>query len=114
MFDEKRVFVPGPSPGPIVFYGVRIGVPICEDIWGPDPVECILETGGEILLVGNASPYERDNLLIRQNVALSRVVESGLPLIYLNMIGGQDEVVFEGASFGLNADRGLRRRDDTI
>jgi len=107
VFDEKRVFVPGPSPGPIVFRGVRIGVPICEDIWGPDPVECILETGGEILLVGNASPYERDKLLIRQNVAVSRVVESGLPLIYLNLIGGQDEIVFEGASFALNADRSL-------
>ena len=107
VFDEKRVFVPGPSPGPIVFNGARIGTPICEDIWGPDPVECILETGGEILLVANASPYERDKLLIRQNVAVTRVVESGLPLIYLNMVGGQDEIVFEGASFGLNADRGL-------
>ena len=107
VFDEKRVFVPGPSPGPIVFRGVRIGTPICEDIWGPDPVECILETGGEILLVANASPYERDKLAIRQNVAVNRVVESGLPLIYLNMVGGQDEVVFEGASFALNADRSL-------
>src|SRR5271157_5489178 len=107
VFDEKRVFAPGPSPGPIVFRGVRIGVPICEDIWGPDPVECILETGGEILLVGNASPYERDKLIIRQNIAVSRVVESGLPLIYLNMIGGQDEIVFEGASFALNSDRSL-------
>ena len=56
VFDEKRVFVPGPSPGPIVFRGVRIGTPICEDIWGPDPVECILETGGEILLVAQRSP----------------------------------------------------------
>ncbi len=107
VFDEKRVFSPGPSPGPIVFRGVRIGVPICEDIWGPDPVECILETGGEILLVANASPYERDKLVIRQNMAVARVVESGLPLIYLNMIGGQDELVFEGASFALNADRSL-------
>jgi NAD+ synthase len=107
VFDEKRVFTPGPSPGPIVFRGVRIGVPICEDIWGPDPVECILETGGEILLVPNASPYERDKLAIRQNIAVNRVVESGLPILYLNMIGGQDEVIFEGASFALNADRSL-------
>jgi NAD+ synthase len=107
VFDEKRVFSPGPSPGPIVFKGVRIGVPICEDIWGPDPVECILETGGEILLVPNASPYERDKLAVRLNIAVNRVVESGLPLIYLNMIGGQDEIVFEGASFALNADRSL-------
>src|SRR6516165_1120279 len=107
VFDEKRVFAPGPSPGPIVFRGVRVGVPICEDIWGPDPVECILETGGEILLVPNASPYERDKLVIRQNVAVSRVVESGLPLIYLNMVGGQDELAFDGGSFALNANRSL-------
>ena len=107
VFDEKRVFAPGPSPGPIVFRGVRVGVPICEDIWGPDPVECILETGGEILLVANASPYERDKLAIRKSVAVARVVESGLPIIYLNKVGGQDELVFEGASFALNADRSL-------
>ena len=107
VFDEKRVFKAGPSPGPISFKGVRIGVPICEDIWGPDPVECILETGGEILLVPNASPYERDKLGVRQQVAVSRVVESGLPLIYLNQVGGQDELVFEGASFALNGDRSV-------
>ena len=70
VFDEKRVFAPGPAPGPIVFRGVRIGVPICEDIWGPDPVECIAETGGEILLVPNASPYERGKLAIRRKVAV--------------------------------------------
>src|SRR5271166_550359 len=107
VFDEKRVFVPGPSPGPIVFNGVRIGAPICEDIWEPDPVECILETGGEILLVGNASPYERNKLATRQSIAVNRVVESGLPLIYLNLMGGQDEIVFDGASFVLNVDHSL-------
>ena len=105
VFDEKRVFRPGPDPGPISFRGVRIGVPICEDIWGPNPVECITETGGEILLVPNASPYERDKLAVRQAMAVARVVESGLPLIYLNQVGGQDELVFEGGSFVLNADR---------
>src|SRR5271156_5069416 len=107
VFDEKRVFRPGPAPGPLSFRGVRIGVPICEDIWGPEPVECIAETGGEILLVPNASPYERDKLAIRQNMAGARVVESGLPMIYLNQVGGQDELVFEGGSFALNADRAL-------
>ena len=107
VFDEKRVFTPGPSPGPLTFRGVRIGVPICEDIWGPDPVECIAETGGEILLVPNASPYERDKIGVRHQVAVNRVVESGLPLIYLNQVGGQDELVFEGGSFALNADRSL-------
>ena len=107
VFDEKRVFRPGPDPGPLTFKGVRLGVPICEDIWGPDPVECIAETGGEILLVPNASPYERDKLAVRQAIAVARVVESGLPLIYLNAVGGQDELVFEGGSFALNADRTL-------
>ncbi|MGD1038836.1 MAG: NAD+ synthase, partial [Roseiarcus sp.] len=107
VFDEKRVFRPGPAPGPMVFRGVRIGVPICEDVWGPDPVECIAETGGEILLVPNASPYERDKLAIRRKVAGARVRESGLPLVYLNQVGGQDELVFEGASFALNADGSL-------
>jgi NAD+ synthase len=107
VFDEKRVFAPGPDPGPLSFRGVRIGVPICEDIWGPDPVECIAETGGEILLVPNASPYERGKVATRLNVAVARVVESGLPLIYLNQVGGQDELVFEGASFALDADHSV-------
>ena len=107
VFDEKRVFAAGPMPGPIVFKGVRVGVPVCEDIWGPDVVECITETGGEILLVPNGSPYWRDKTDVRMNVAIARVVESGLPLVYLNLIGGQDELVFDGGSFGLNADRSL-------
>ena len=107
VFDEKRVFAAGPLPGPIVFQGVRIGIPICEDIWGPDPVECITETGGEILLVPNGSPYERDKFHIRLNRAVARVKESGLPMVYLNQVGGQDELVFDGGSFGLNADCSL-------
>ena len=107
VFDEKRVFAAGPMPGPIVFRGVRIGIPICEDIWGPDPVECLTETGGEILLVPNASPYQRDKNDVRLNVAMARVKESGLPLVYLNQVGGQDELVFDGASFVLNADGAL-------
>jgi NAD+ synthase len=105
VFDEKRVFVPGPLPGPIVLKGVRVGIPVCEDIWQADVVECIAETGGEILLVPNGSPYWRDKTAVRLNIAVARVVESGLPLVYLNMVGGQDELVFDGASFGLNADR---------
>jgi len=107
VFDEKRVFSPGPMPGPVVFKGVRIGVPVCEDIWGPDVVECIAETGGEILLVPNGSPYWRDKTATRLNIAVARVVESGLPLVYLNMVGGQDELVFDGGSFALNSDRSL-------
>jgi NAD+ synthase len=107
VFDEKRVFASGPMPGPIVFNGVRIGIPICEDIWGADVVECVCETGGEILLVPNGSPYWRDKTNVRLNIAVSRVTESGLPLVYLNLVGGQDELVFDGASFVLNADRTL-------
>jgi NAD+ synthase len=107
VFDEKRVFAPGPLPGPVNFRGVRIGIPICEDIWGPEPVECIAETGGEILLVPNGSPYRRGVIDERLNIAVARVTEAGLPLIYVNQVGGQDELVFEGASFVLNADRSM-------
>ncbi len=81
VFDEKRVFVPGPMPGPILVKGVRIGIPICEDIWGTEVVECLGETGGEILLVPNGSPYWRGKTEHRLNIAVARVVESCLPLI---------------------------------
>src|SRR6516165_915281 len=107
VFDEKRVFAPGPMPGPVNFRGVRIGIPICEDIWGPEPVECIAETGGEILLVPNGSPYRRGVVNERLNVAVARVKDAGMPLIYANQVGGQDELVFEGASFVLNPDLGF-------
>src|SRR5262245_50138663 len=107
VFDEKRVFRPGPMPGPLNVRGVRIGVPICEDIWGSDAVECLSETGSELLLVPNGSPFDASKRDHRINVAVARVVEAGLPLVYLNQIGGQDELVFDGASFVLNADRRL-------
>ena len=107
VFDEKRVFVPGPLPGPINFRGVRVGIPICEDIWGPEVVECLAETGTELMVVPNGSPYSRDKEEVRLNIAVARVTESDLPIIYVNQIGGQDELVFDGASFGLNADRTL-------
>ncbi len=107
VFDEKRVFTPGPMPGPITARGVRIGVPICEDVWQPDVVECITETGGEFILVPNGSPFEGTKEETRLNIAVNRVVESGLPFAYLNQVGGQDELVFDGGSFVLNADRSL-------
>jgi NAD+ synthase len=107
VFDEKRVFSPGPMPGPVSVRGVRIGVPICEDIWGPEPVECLAETGGEILLVPNGSPYRRGVMDERLSVAVARVKEAGMPLVYVNQVGGQDELVFEGASFVLNPDLDL-------
>ena len=104
VFDEKRVFAPGPMPGPVNFRGVRLGLPVCEDIWGPEPAECIAETGGEILLVLNGSPYRRGVADERLNVMVPRIKETGLPLLYANQVGGQDELVFDGASLGLNAD----------
>src|SRR6186997_2571613 len=107
VFDEKRVFTPGPMPGPVNFRGVRLGIPICEDIWREEVVECLAETGAEILLVPNGSPYWGDKDDIRLNIAVARVAEHGLPLIYLNEVGGQDELVFDGASFALHGDRSL-------
>ncbi|MBB4200651.1 NAD+ synthase [Rhodoblastus sphagnicola] len=104
VFDEKRVFEPGPAPGPVNFRGVRLGLPICEDIWAPDVVETLAETGAEILLSPNGSPYWRGKDDERLAEATARVVESGLPLVYLNQIGGQDELVFDGASFIVNPD----------
>ena len=110
VFDEKRVFAQGPMPGPAVLRGVRVGLPVCEDIWGEAVVECLAETGAEILLVPNGSPYWRDKNDTRLNLAVTRVTESGLPMVYLNQICGQDELVFDGASFVLNADCSLAVR----
>ncbi|MDB5515390.1 MAG: NH(3)-dependent synthetase, partial [Tardiphaga sp.] len=113
VFDEKRVFARGPVAGPMTIRGLRIGVPICEDTWMEEStdyenvVECLAETGAEILIVPNGSPYARGKNDIRLSVSVARVTESELPLIYLNQVGGQDELVFDGASFVLNADRSL-------
>ncbi|WP_150525805.1 NAD+ synthase [Roseibium sediminis] len=107
VFDEKRVFNAGPLPGPMDFRGVRIGVPICEDIWNDEVCECLAETGAEILLVPNGSPYWQNRAEQRLQVVVARVVESGLPLVYCNQVCGQDELVFDGGSFGLQADRTL-------
>lgn len=107
VFDEKRVFLPGPLPGPVVIRGVRVGIPVCEDIWGEEVVECLAETGAEILLVPNGSPYWRGKTNERFNIAAARVTESGLSLVYQNQVGGQDELVFDGASFILNGDASL-------
>ena len=110
VFDEKRLFARGPASGPVTVRGVRIGVPICEDIWFEESedyenvVECLAETGAEILIVPNGSPYARDKADLRLSIVVARVTESGLPLVYLNEMGGQDELIFDGASFALNAD----------
>src|ERR1700761_3006774 len=112
VFDEKRVFAAGPLPGPISFRGVRLGLPVCEDTWTDwgdyeNVVECLAETGAELLIVPNGSPYWRNKADTRLNVAVASVTETRLPLIYVNQVGGQDELVFDGASFVLNGDRSL-------
>jgi len=107
VFDEKRVFVPGPMPGPVNFRGVRLGLPICEDIWGSEVVECLAETGAEMLIVPNGSPYWRRKGDVRLNITVARVTEQALPTVYVNQVGGQDELVFDGVSFGLHADCSL-------
>ena len=107
VFDEKRVFAPGPMPGPVNFHGVRLGLPICEDIWGEEIVECLAETGAELLVVPNGSPYWRQKGDVRLNIAAARVTEQGLPTVYVNQVGGQDELIFDGVSFGLHADCSL-------
>jgi len=102
VFDEVRLFSSGNVDGPFQVDQMRIGSPICEDAWHSDIVETLAETGAQTLLVPNGSPYYRGKTEIRQNVMVSRVVESGLPLVYLNLVGGQDDQVFDGGSFVLN------------
>lgn len=102
VFDEKRLFTPADVHGPYVVGGVRIGTPICEDAWHPDVAETLAETGAEILLIPNGSPYHRGKPDLRLNLMVARVIETGLPLVYLNMVGGQDDQVFDGASIVLN------------
>ena len=102
VFDEKRYFEHGPVSGPYAVGNVRIGTPICEDAWFDDVTETLAETGAEILIVPNGSPYFRGKQDVRYGVMVARVVETGLPLAYLNLVGGQDDQVFDGASFVLN------------
>jgi NAD+ synthase len=103
-FDEKRIFAHGPMPEPILFHGVKLGVPICEDIWQESVCAQLARSGAEILLSPNGSPYEADKDDLRQRQVRERVVETGLPLVYLNRVGGQDELVFDGSSFVTNDD----------
>ena len=102
VFDEVRIFDSGPLGGPYSVGNTRIGSPICEDAWHEEVAETLEETGAEFLLVPNGSPYYRGKFDVRMNQMVSRVVETGLPLIYLNMVGGQDDQVFDGGSFALN------------
>ena len=103
-FDELRIFAPGPMPEPIEFKGVKLGVPICEDIWLEPVCAHLDQAGAEIMLVPNGSPYELDKDDLRHKLVRSRVVSTGLPMVYLNRVGGQDEIVFDGSSFVMHAD----------
>jgi NAD+ synthase len=103
-FDEKRVFTAGPMPEPLEFMGVKIGVPICEDIWQEMVCAHLAEAGAEMLLVPNGSPYELDKDDIRYRLVRSRALQTGLPIVYLNRVGGQDELVFDGSSFIIHPD----------
>ncbi len=103
-FDEKRIFTPGPLPEPIDFMGVKIGVPICEDIWQEVVCAHLGQAGAEMLLVPNGSPYELDKDDKRYRLVRSRALETALPIAYLNRVGGQDELVFDGSSFIVHPD----------
>ncbi|SFC02924.1 NAD+ synthase [Tropicimonas isoalkanivorans] len=102
VFDEKRYFASGDVHGPVAVGPLRVGIPVCEDAWFPDVTETLAETGAQILLVPNGSPYFRNKRDFRMTHMVSRVVETGLPLAYLNMVGGQDDQVFDGGTFVLN------------
>jgi NAD+ synthase len=103
-FDEKRIFAAGPLPEPVTFKGVTFGIPICEDIWLESVCAHLKQAGAQFLLVPNGSPYELNKDEARIALVERRVTETGLPIAYLNRVGGQDELVFEGASFVINGD----------
>ena len=107
VFDEKRVFGPGPLPEPVEFRGIRLGLPICEDVWFPAVASHLADHDAELLIVPNGSPFEVDKSEQRLARITERVHECGLPLIYVNQVGGQDELVFDGGSFVVNSDRQL-------
>src|SRR5438309_101851 len=103
-FDEKRIFTPGPLPQPIEWRGVKLGVPICEDMWLEPVCARLAELGAELFIVPHGSPYELDKNLTREHLARARTTQTGLPLIFLNRVGGQDELAFDGSSFIMHPD----------
>jgi NAD+ synthase len=102
VFDEKRVFAPGPMPEPVNFRGIAIGVPVCEDIWTPVIAAHLAQAGAEFFIVPNGSPFEIGKFPTRIELARARARETNRALVYVNQIGGQDELVFDGRSFVLN------------
>jgi len=109
VFDEKRVFAPGPLPMPVSFRSVQLGLPICEDIWFGDVTGHLARNGAELLLSPNGSPFEADKFDQRLSLTRDRALESRLPIGYVNQIGGQDELVFDGGSFVVNGDGTVAR-----
>src|SRR5262249_7669639 len=107
VFDEKRVFSAGPLPDAVEFRGVRLGLPICEDIWYPAVARHLADRGADLLIVPNGSPFERAKLDRRVSLAIDCVRETGIGFVYVNQIGGQDELVFDGGSFVVDRDARL-------
>ena len=107
VFDEARYFSRGESPCVFELEGVRFGINICADVWEPEPVQQVREAGAQVLLVPNASPYHLDKHITRHKVVRERIAETGLPVVYGNMVGAQDELVFDGGSFVMDADGNL-------
>lgn len=107
VFDERRLFVPGPPPAPVPFRGHKLGVMICEDMWSPAAAAALKGAGATMLIVPNASPFESGKQELRTATARARVTETGLPLIYVNQVGAQDDIVFDGGSFVMNEKGGV-------
>ncbi|MEK7821181.1 MAG: NAD+ synthase [Pseudomonadota bacterium] len=110
VFDERRLFAPGPLPDPVPFRGARLGLMVCEDMWFPAVAEHLQAQGADMLVVINGSPFQVDKPAQRMDRARARVAQTGLALAYVNLVGGQDELVFDGASFVLGAGAGIRAR----
>src|SRR6478736_8261349 len=103
-FDEKRIFTPGPLPDPIVWRGIKVGVPVCEDMWLEPVCAHLAELGAELFIVPHGSPYELDKNQTREGLGRARTTSTGLPLVFLNRVGGQDELAFDGSSFVMHPD----------
>ena len=104
VFDEERYFTAGKDPAVFKINGIRIGIAICEDVWRPDPMARSRSAGAECVIAINGSPYELDTQIRREQTVRARIAEVGVPVIYLNMVGGQDELVFDGGSFVMDAE----------
>src|SRR5437764_1615932 len=103
-FDEKRIFTPGPLPQPIEWRGIKLGLPVCEDMWLEPVCAHLAELGAELFIIPNGSPYELEKNQTRERLARARTTSTGLPLVFLNRVGGQDELAFDGSSFIMHPD----------